>query len=127
MKPASIFNLLDILGQISEAEQLNAEQVKYEIEKANSIEDLAEALASITKPKCCRQETDNGVRMSENNLSFPSVNEGTFSFVLSTIEVVRNMPSVIHIYTSGHIFSFGKGYIELAPSVFKRLTEYFTD
>jgi hypothetical protein len=127
MKPASIYTLLHVLAEIAEAEQMDSERVQAEIEKAPTIEALAEALTSWKNPKCCKRETSE-VRISDSSLSFPSVKDGTFSFVISKIEVVRTAPTELHLYvSSGQRFSFGEGYYELAPSVFKQLIEYFTD
>ncbi len=126
MKPASIYTLLHVLAEIAEAEQMDSERVQAEIEKAPTIEALTEALTSWKQSKCCTRET-SGLRLLDHSLSFPSVKDGTFSFVLSKIEVVRTAPTEIHLYMAGQRFSFGEGYYELAPSVFKQLIEYFTD
>lgn len=127
MKPASIYNLLHVLAEIAEAEQTDSERVQEEIEKAPTIEALAEALASINKPKECRRDESNGIRVSNTSLSFPSATNDIYTFVLAQIAVVRSSPTAIHLYVGDRVFSFGEGYIQLAPSVFKRLTEYFTD
>jgi hypothetical protein len=128
MKPASIYTLLHVLAEIAEAEQMYSERVQEEIEKAPTIEALAEALASINKPKECKRDESNGIRVSDTSLSFPSAANDIYTFVIAQIAVVvRSSSTALHLYVGDRLFSFGEGYIQLTPSVFKRLTEYFTD